>query len=258
MLVKFLTNNNYKKKNFAGRNNKGRICVRHRGPFLKKNFFKKKLIDFKRFLPFNNFFIVSIEKTLKSNFFIALCYACFFGVFFYILLPYGLFIGSLLKNYNLNKKKPKISCGFSAPLIKHSLGSFIFNINIFFLKKKSFCQSAGSFARIFKFIILPNLKTYVCIKLPSGSLYYLKASNNAVCGTNANILFKFFKKLSARSLRLKGRRPRVRGVAMNPVDHPHGGGEGKTSGGRVSVSKWGLLAKGGVTLTLKKKKKKKN
>jgi len=95
----------------------------------------------------------------------------------------------------------------------------------------------------------------VGLKLPSGKFKYLLDLCIASFGRVSNIWHKLKKKLKAGTNFKIGNRPSVRGVAMNPFDHPHGGGEGKSSGGRISVSKWGLLTKGFRTKSLKKKRK---
>jgi len=94
---------------------------------------------------------------------------------------------------------------------------------------------------------------FIGIKLPSKQIQYIKENSIASIGVVSNIKYKLIKLLKAGKNRNIGIRPSVRGVAMNPVDHPHGGGEGKTSGGRPSVSKWGKLTKGFKTSKKKKK-----
>jgi len=96
------------------------------------------------------------------------------------------------------------------------------------------------------------------IILPSKKKKIISLNNFVSIGQVSNSLKILKKDYKAGNSRLKNIRPKVRGVAMNPIDHPHGGGEGKSSGGRHSVSKWGILTKGYVTNKKKKKKKKKN
>jgi len=95
------------------------------------------------------------------------------------------------------------------------------------------------------------------ITLPSKEKKLISLQNFVSIGQVSNSLKLLKKNYKAGNSRLKNIRPKVRGVAMNPIDHPHGGGEGKASGGRPSVSKWGILTKGYVTKRKKKKKKKK-
>jgi len=100
---------------------------------------------------------------------------------------------------------------------------------------------------------LGTFKIYVAIRVKSKKIFYLKGECSGVLGQASNFRHnKIFLKKAGVS-RNKGFRPSVRGVAMNPVDHPHGGGEGKTSGGRISVSAWGKLTKGKKTLARYKK-----
>jgi large subunit ribosomal protein L2 len=104
---------------------------------------------------------------------------------------------------------------------------------------------------------LRKYNKYALIILPSKEKKLISLWSYASLGKLSNSLKIFKKDYKAGNSRLKNIRPKVRGVAMNPVDHPHGGGEGKTSGGRHSVSKWGILTKGYVTKRKKEKKKKK-
>jgi len=89
------------------------------------------------------------------------------------------------------------------------------------------------------------------LQLPSKCLIFVTGNCFGTLGKVGNIYHKFYKYSTAGRRRLCGSRPHVRGVAMNPIDHPHGGGEGKTSGGRISVSRWGILTKGFKTETFK-------
>lgn len=102
-------------------------------------------------------------------------------------------------------------------------------------------KSAGSFAILLRKDIISN---FGCIRLPSGEERLISLNSMATLGFVSNNFFSLKKLKKAGNSRWRGIRPTVRGVAMNPVDHPHGGGEGKTSGGRVSVTPWGYLTKG--------------
>ena len=133
-----------------------------------------------------------------------------------------------------------------------STGTNLFNIECYPLTTGKLVKSAGSKAKL-----LRKYDKYGLISLPSGEQKLLSLSCFATLGIPSNSSYLFKKDYKAGNSRLKGIRPKVRGVAKNPVDHPHGGGEGKTSGGRHSVSPWGLLTKGYVTKRKKKKKKKK-
>jgi len=109
--------------------------------------------------------------------------------------------------------------------------SKIFNIESFFCKGASFIRSSGTFG-----IVLGFLNNKIIIKLPSKKLYFFSNNFIGTLGQISNFFFKYQFLNKAGTSRKIGRRPHVRGVAMNPVDHPHGGGEGKSSGGRPSVS----------------------
>ena len=133
-----------------------------------------------------------------------------------------------------------------------STSSFLFNIECIPFTKGKLVRSAGSKAKL-----LRKYDKYGLISLPSGEKKLLLLSCFATIGMPSNSLYLFKKDYKAGNSRLKNIRPKVRGVAKNPIDHPHGGGEGKTSGGRHSVSRWGMLTKGYVTKRKKVKKKKK-
>ena len=131
------------------------------------------------------------------------------------------------------------------------IGSFISNIELFPNKGAQLCRSAGTFAQLTQKI---NHK-YAIIKLPSNKLRKIFLNCTAVLGKNMDFLKNSIHQNKAGYSRWLGRRPSVRGVAMNPVDHPHGGGEGKTSGGRPSVNQKGIYTKG---IKTRKKKNKNN
>ena len=133
-----------------------------------------------------------------------------------------------------------------------STGSYLFNIEYKPFSKGKLIRSAGSKAKL-----LRKYDKYGLVALPSGEKKLLLLSCFATVGTPSNSLYLFKKDYKAGNSRLKNKRPTVRGVAKNPIDHPHGGGEGKTSGGRHSVSPWGKLTKGFVTKRKKIKKRKK-
>lgn len=130
-----------------------------------------------------------------------------------------------------------------------STGSNLFNIEYYPCTKGKLVRSAGSKAKL-----LRKYDKYGLVALPSGEKKLLSLSCFATLGIPSNSMYLFKKDYKAGNSRLKGWRPVVRGVAKNPVDHPHGGGEGKTSGGRCSVSPWGILTKGYPTVRGKKRK----
>jgi len=131
----------------------------------------------------------------------------------------------------------------------------IYNVELYPGKGGQLARAAGVSAKIVRRFKLNLKNSFVGIKLPSGQIKFILSICMATIGQVSNIwhgLEKWGK--AGRAMKL-GHRPSVRGVAMNPVDHPHGGGEGKTSGGRPSVSKWGFLTKGKKTKKFCKKRK---
>lgn len=246
MLVNFLKKS-FEFNQYNSRNNQGKIVTYRRKKFkLKKKF---KPVDLKRFFFFTPARVLRFLTDSKKSSFLALVYLCDFGMFSYILSSQNLRIGNLTSSNSLFR------IGSSCLLKFLPLGSKVFNINLHRFSNGQLARSAGVFANLFRKIKLFNGAEFVGLQLPSGAVVYVSALSTGTLGMSSNERFNTISGLGARSLKLTGRRPRVRGVAMNPVDHPHGGGEGKTSGGRISVSRWGLLAKGGKTLNTKKKLK---
>lgn len=229
-------------KQKAGRNNSGKITVRRRGGGVAHLY---RFIDFKRSLWDLKAFIKRLEYDPNRSGYIAL-----------ILYENGL-ISYILAAENSEYNNP-IEAGPSVPLDSNNakpinkvpLGLKVYNLEKQLAKGATIKRSAGTMAQVLK---KDNFLRYVILKISKNYELILNYSCLSTIGrvSNANHKFKKFKK--AGSLRLLGRRPSVRGVAMNPVDHPHGGGEGKTSGGRCSVSKWGWLTKGYKTVKKKKK-----
>ena len=142
--------------------------------------------------------------------------------------------------------------GNSIPLYNIAIGTFIYNIEINPGQGGKLVKAAGTFAQL----VQQFQNTNQClIRLPSGITKLLDSRCQATIGTVSNIGHAMRKLTKAGQNRWLGKRPVVRGVAMNPVDHPHGGGEGRTKGGRPSVSPWGKPTKGGFkTVPLSKKK----
>lgn len=228
------------KKQKSGRDRNGRICVRRRQGGCSSLYRK---INFNlSFNVFDNYKLVRIEYDPNRSAFIGLVYNFKNSNFNYILLPDGLFI----KDFILNsfEKSFKRKPGFRTFLEDFPLGSFIHNISLSVSGKGILCRSKGSFGKILQ----KNVKNkYIRIRLPSGEERLIHKWCKATLGSVSNIQKSIGSKNAGWS-RLMGNRPSVRGVAMNPVDHPHGGGEGRTSGGRCSVSPWGKLTKGKPTV----------
>jgi len=173
------------------------------------------------------------------------------GLYIYILLPDGLKKGSLITFHTdldlFRKSKCDIfKIGDSRLLKVMPISAKLHNVEFKPGGGGQIARAAGTSAKIvrkFKFSVQRKFG-FVGLKLPSGKFKYLLDSCLATLGRVSNFEEKLVKKWKAGTNARLGVRPKVRGVAMNPVDHPHGGGEGKTSGGRISVSKWGLWKKG--------------
>jgi len=218
----------------GGRNNEGKITVRHRGGGSKR---KYRIIDFKRDKHDIPAKVATIEYDPNRSANIALLHYLD-GEKRYILAPVGLVVG----NQVLSGEKVEIQTGNSMPLKNIHLGIEIHNIELRPGEGGKIVKSAGSVARV-----LAKDDKYVQIVLPSGEVrrifYECRATVGRVGNTDhmSTVLGKAGRK------RWKGRRPHVRGTAMNPVAHPLGGGEGRSHGGRHPCSPTGVLAKGGKT-----------
>jgi large subunit ribosomal protein L2 len=227
------------KRRSNGRMSTGRISMRHKGGGHKK---KLRQIDFKR----NKFGIeakvISIEYDPNRSANIALL-AYKDGEKSYIIAPDKLVVGSVL----MSGEKAKIEIGNCLKIKNIPVGTIIHNIEMEPGKGAQIARSAGTFAQITGF---ENKK--VILKLPSGELRYVNEECMAVIGQVGNLDANQVNIGKAGRSRWLGIRPTVRGTAMNPVDHPHGGGEGRTKGGRHPVSPWGLPTKGHKTRNKKK------
>ena len=217
----------------GGRNNHGRITSRHRGGGHRRRY---RIIDFKR----NKFdltaVIESIEYDPNRSPRIALVkYED--GEKKYIIAPEGLKVGDKIISSKGNQIPFKT--GNAMPLGRIPEGLLVHNIELKPGKGAQMVRSAGAYARI-----MATEKGMVTLKLPSGELRMVSEECIATIGTVGNKSHENVVIGKAGRSRWLGRRPKVRGVAMNPVDHPHGGGEGKSSGGRHPVSPWGVPAKG--------------
>ncbi len=218
----------------SGRNNEGKITVRHRGGGSRR---KYRVIDFKRNKHDIPAKVASIEYDPNRSANIALLHYVD-GEKRYILAPVGLEVG----NQIVSGEKVELQTGNCMPLKNIHLGSDVHNVELRPGEGGKIVKSAGSVARV-----LAKDGNYVHIILPSGEVrkifYECKATVGRVGNTDhmGNRLGKAGRK------RWKGRRPHVRGTAMNPVAHPLGGGEGRSHGGRHPCSPTGVLAKGGKT-----------
>ena len=238
--------------NKAGKNNSGKITCYHRGGGNKK---KYRIIDFKRLLE-----IFAIVKRIeydpnRSSFIALICY--WTGILSYILAPRNLIVGDLIRTLRGKDYKNKLSffqylnrdeinvireynfrlkIGDSLPLKNMPIGTLLHNIEIKLLKGGQLLRAAGTYSQLLK--IYPN---YVYIRLKSGEFRYISGNCIASVGYVSNQSNRFTKDGKAGVSRWLNKRPRVRGVAMNPVDHPHGG---RTRGGKPFVHFKGFLMKG--------------
>jgi large subunit ribosomal protein L2 len=219
------------KRRISGRNNKGRITIRHRGGGHKKLY---RIIDFrrdKREIPAK---VLAIEYDPNRSARIALlCYAD--GEKRYILAPDGLKMGMSV----VAGEAADILVGNALPLRNIPLGTTIHNIEMKKGKGGQLARSAGTAAQL-----VAKEAGYAQVKMPSGETRMIHLDCYATVGQVGNVNYENVSIGKAGRKRWMGIRPTVRGVVMNPVDHPHGGGEGKTSGGRNPVSPWGVPTKG--------------
>jgi large subunit ribosomal protein L2 len=230
------------KKAVAGRNNYGRKTSWQRGGGHKKLY---RIIDFKRLKHDMPAIVERIEYDPNRTAFIALVkYED--GVMSYILAPEGLKAGDKISA----GENADIRVGNALPLNNIPIGSVVHNIELKPGKGAQMIRAAGSSASI-----SGKDSGYTLIKLRSGEVRLVLSRCYATIGVLSNPDQKNVKIGKAGRNRWKGKRPHVRGVAMNPVDHPHGGGEGKSSGGRHPVSPWGKSAKGKKTRNKKRSNK---
>lgn len=217
----------------GGRNNKGKMTVRYLGGGHKR---KYRIIDFKRDKKDVPGAVKSIEYDPNRSARIALIYYAD-GDKSYILAPAGLKVGQTI--IAGDQVAPEV--GNNLPMAIIPLGTIIHNIEISPGKGGAIARSAGSYAQL-----VAREGNYVTVKLPSGEMRMLLTKCKATVGSVSNVDHMNETLGKAGRNRWLGRRPRVRGVAMNPVDHPMGGGEGRASGGHPRSRK-GVLAKGKKT-----------
>jgi large subunit ribosomal protein L2 len=230
------------KRSTGGRNNSGKMTMRYIGGGHKK---KYRVIDFKRNKEGVPAKVQSIEYDPNRTARIALLYYAD-GDKSYILAPNGLQVGQTL----LSGAEAAPEVGNSLPLKNIPLGTIIHNIELRPGQGAALVRSAGTFAQL-----TSREENYAIIKLPSGETRKILCTCKATVGSVGNSEHNLESSGKAGRTRWQGRRPRVRGVAMNPVDHPMGGGEGRASGGHPRSRK-GLLAKGYKTRDPKKQSSK--
>jgi len=218
-------------KKSGGRNAHGRITVRHRGGGHKR---KYRMIDFKRDKIGIPARVAAIEYDPNRSARIALLHYVD-GEKRYILAPLSLHVDDVVESGPQADIKP----GNNLPLQKIPLGTYIHNIELRAGKGGQIVRSAGTYAQL-----MAKEDRYALIKLPSSEVRMVLLNCKATIGQLGNSQHENLSLGKAGRKRWLGRRPKVRGVAMNPVDHPMGGGEGRSSGGRHPCSPWGMPTKG--------------
>ncbi|MDW8306079.1 MAG: 50S ribosomal protein L2 [Leptospiraceae bacterium] len=223
----------------AGRNNQGRITVRHRGGGHKRMY---RIIDFKRDKLNVPGKVESIEYDPNRSANIALiCYAD--GERRYILAPLGLKVGMTV----ISAEKVENEIGNCAPIGNLPIGANVHNIELQIGKGGQLARSAGSFATI-----SGRDGDYTIVRLPSGETRKIHNRCRATIGQVGNLEHELVSIGKAGRSRWLGKRPAVRGVAMNPIDHPHGGGEGRSKGGGHPETPWGKPTRGYKTRNKRK------
>lgn len=222
------------KRKKGGRNNQGFITSRHRGGGHKQQY---RLIDFRRDKDGVPAKVASIQYDPNRNVRIALLHYVD-GEKRYILAPEGLLVGARLES---GPEAPP-NAGNCLPLRNIPLGMTVHGIEVLPGKGAALCRAAGMGA-----VLVAREAAWAQINLPSGEIRRIPAACKATIGKLGNADAMNVELGKAGRKRWMGRRPHVRGTAMNPIDHPHGGGEGRTKGGRHPVSPTGKLAKGGST-----------
>ncbi|MFC1452526.1 50S ribosomal protein L2 [Verrucomicrobiota bacterium] len=222
------------KRRCSGRGSSGRITVRHRGGGHKR---KYRVIDFKRNKPDVPARVAALEYDPNRSALIALLHYAD-GEKRYILAPAGLKVDSRVQSGP--DAEPVV--GNALPLSRIPLGMAVHNLEISPGRGGCLVRTAGVGAQL-----MSREGRYAHVKLPSGEIRMLDVKCMATIGQVGNVEHSGVSLGKAGRRRWKGIRPTVRGVAMNPVDHPMGGGEGRSSGGGPSVSPWSKPAKGGKT-----------
>ena len=223
----------------GGRNNAGRITKRHTGGGHKR---KYRVIDFRRDKLEIPAKVAAIEYDPNRSSRIALLFFAD-GEKRYILAPQGLNVGDTVVTSETADNTPG-----NAMMIKSiPLGTFVHNVEMKVGKGGQMARSAGAYAAI-----AAKEGRYAQLRLPSGEVRLVLQECRATVGQVGNLDHEKIKIGKAGRNRWLGKRPQSRGVAMNPVDHPHGGGEGKSSGGRHPVTPWGVPTKGYKTRTNKR------
>ena len=223
----------------SGRDTFGRISVRRRGGGVKRAY---RIIDFKR----NKYGVPGTVKTIEYDPNRSVLIALVFyadGEKRYILAPKGITVGTKV----MSGPNAPLTTGNALPLKNIPLGLAVHNVELNYGLGGQLVRSAGLSATV-----VAKEGDYVTLRLPSGEMRMVFGECYATIGVLGNEDHMNISLGKAGASRHLGRRPKVRGVVMNPVDHPHGGGEGKTAAGRNPCTPWGKPAKGGKTRSKKK------
>ena len=221
-------------KKSGGRNVYGRITVRHRGGGAKRLY---RLVDFKRIYKDVEGVVKAFEYDPNRNVPIALI-VYKNGAKSYILCPEGLKVGDTI----ISSDKAEAKIGNSLPLKNIPVGFFVHNVELYPGQGGKFARSAGTSVQL-----VAREGDRAILKMPSGELRTVCVGNWATVGTLTRADFRNISLGKAGRTRHRGFRPSVRGMAMNPVDHPHGGGEGRSKSGSHPVTPWGKCCKGART-----------
>ena len=226
-------------KKSGGRNANGRITARHRGGGHRRHY---RIIDFKRDKIGIPAKVATIEYDPNRSARIALLHYVD-GEKRYILAPLNLNVGDEV----VSGADADIKPGNTLPLQNIPLGTHIHNIELRMGKGGQIVRSAGTYAQL-----MAKEDRYALVKLPSGEVRMVLITCKATVGRLGNVVHENISLGKAGRKRWLGKRPKVRGVAMNPVDHPMGGGEGRSSGGRHPCTPWGVPTKGYKTRNRRK------
>jgi len=218
----------------GGRNNKGRVTCRHVGGGHKRRY---RIIDFKRDKFDVPARVATIEYDPNRSSFIALLHYAD-GDKRYILAPTGIKVGDEV----IAGEKTDVRTGNAMPIGNIPLGTLVHNVELKPGKGGQMVRSAGTSAQI-----MAKEGKYTTLRMPSGEMRMVLSECMATIGQVGNAVHNNLSIGKAGRSRWLGVRPQTRGTAMNPVDHPHGGGEGRTSGGRHPVTPWGKPTKGART-----------
>jgi large subunit ribosomal protein L2 len=222
------------KKKHSGRNNNGHITVRHKGGGTRRQY---RIIDFKRQKDAIPAKVATIEYDPNRSARIALLnYKD--GEKRYILAPLGLAVGDVLES----GEKADINTGNCLPLSAIPLGTVLHNVELRPGEGGKLVRSAGSSAQL-----MAKEGEYAQVRMPSGEVRKILMRCRATIGQLGNVEHENIQIGKAGRMRHMGKRPSVRGIAMNPVDHPHGGGEARSTSGRPPTTPWGQMTMGKKT-----------